>query len=294
VDLAVAVARAVETAQPVVEAQGHHLAVSLPERPVWVEGDLIRLSQVIANLLTNAAKYTDKAGRITVKLEGENGEAVVRVRDTGVGIPPDLQPRIFDLFVQGDRTLARSQGGLGIGLTLVKRLVEMHGGSIAVASPGAGQGSEFTIRLPALAEEQRPEAPGAAGVRAHVTDALRKRVLVVDDNVDAAESIAMILRVSGYDVRCVHDGPSVLPAAKSYRPDVVVLDIGLPGLSGYDVARELREQPEFRRTPLVAVTGYGQEEDRRRSQEAGFDYHLTKPVDPEALQAFVARPFSFR
>jgi PAS domain S-box-containing protein len=294
VDLAVAVSRAVETAQPVVEAQGHHLAVSLAEQPVWVEGDLIRLSQVIANLLTNAAKYTDKAGRITVKLEREDGEAVVRVRDTGVGIPPDLQPRIFDLFVQGDRTLARSQGGLGIGLTLVKRLVEMHAGTIAVASAGVGQGSEFTVRLPALSDGQGSGAAGVAGERARVTDALRKRVLVVDDNVDAAESIAMILRVSGYDVRCVYDGPSVLPAARAYRPDVVVLDIGLPGLNGYDVARGLREQPEFKRTPLVAVTGYGQEEDRQRSHEAGFDYHLTKPVDPDALQAFVARPFSFR
>jgi PAS domain S-box-containing protein len=287
VDLAVAVARAVETAHPVVEAQGHQLVVSAPERPVWVEGDLVRLSQVIANLLTNAAKYTDKAGRITVKLEGDGGEAVVRVRDTGVGIPPELQPRVFDLFVQGDRTLARSQGGLGIGLTLVKRLVEMHGGGIAVASAGMGQGSEFTVRLPALPDGPGAEAPDEDG-RRPAAAAPRSRVLVVDDNVDAAESIAMILRVSGYDVRCVHDGPSVLPAARSYRPGAVVLDIGLPGLSGYDVARGLRGEPEFRRLPLVAVTGYGQEEDRRRSQEAGFDCHLTKPVDPEALLAFVA------
>jgi CheY-like chemotaxis protein len=294
VDLTVAISRAVETAHPVVESQGHQLTVSFPEQAVWVEGDLIRLSQVIANLLTNAAKYTEKAGHISVKLEREGEDAVLRVRDTGVGIPPELQSRIFDLFLQGDRSLARSQGGLGIGLTLVKRLVEMHGGSVTVASSGAGQGSEFTIRLYALPEGQSSDALGAPGMRPHVTDALRKRVLVVDDNVDAAESIAMILRLSGYDVRCVYDGPSVLKAAKSYRPDVVVLDIGLPGLSGYDVARELREQPEFRRTPLVAVTGYGQEEDRRRSQEAGFDYHLTKPVDPEVLQAFVARPFSFR
>jgi CheY-like chemotaxis protein len=294
VDLAVAVSRAIETAHPVVESQGHQLTVALTEQPVWVEGDLIRLSQVIANLLTNAAKYTERAGQIAVKLEREGGEVVVRVRDTGVGIPPELQPRIFDLFVQGDRSLARSQGGLGIGLTLVKRLVEMHGGSVTVASAGVGHGSEFTVRLTALPEGQLSEDRGARGVRTHVTDALRKRVLVVDDNVDAAESIAMILRLSGYDVRCVYDGPSVLQAAKAYRPDVVVLDIGLPGLSGYDVARELRQQSEFRRTPLVAVTGYGQEEDRRRSQEAGFDYHLTKPVDPEALQAFVARPFSFR
>jgi PAS domain S-box-containing protein len=294
VDLAVAVSRAVETIQPVVESQGHQLTVSLPEQAVWVEGDLIRLSQVIANLLTNAAKYTDKAGRISVELEREGEEVLVRVRDTGVGIPPELQPRVFDLFVQGDRSLARSQGGLGIGLTLVKRLVEMHGGSVTVASAGAGQGSEFTVRLVALPERQVARGLGTPRVRPHVTDALRKRVLVVDDNVDAAESIGMILRLAGYDVRCVYDGPSVLQTAKVYRPDVVVLDIGLPGMSGYDVARELREQPEFRRTPLVAVTGYGQEEDRRLSQEAGFDYHLTKPVDPEALQAFVACPFSFR
>jgi CheY-like chemotaxis protein len=284
----------VETAQPVVEAQGHHLVVLLPEQAVWVEGDLIRLSQVIANLLTNAAKYTDSAGRISVKLEREGEEAVLRVRDTGVGIPPDLQPRIFDLFVQGDRSLARSQGGLGIGLTLVKRLVEMHGGTVAVASAGTGQGSEFTVRLAALAEENLFDEHRAPGAPVPMRSALRKRVLVVDDNVDAAESIAMILRVSGYDVRCVYDGRSVLQAAKNYRPDVIVLDIGLPGLSGYDVARQLREETDFRRTPLVAVTGYGQDEDRLRSQEAGFDYHLTKPVDPEALQAFVARPFSFR
>jgi PAS domain S-box-containing protein len=294
VDLAVAVARAVETAQPVIDAQGHRLAILLPAQPLWVEADLIRLAQVIANLLMNAAKYTDEAGRISLTVERDGEAAVVCVRDSGVGIPPELLPRIFDLFVQGDRSLARSQGGLGIGLTLVKRLVEMHGGGVTATSAGAGRGSEFTVRLPALPEGRGGEGHGAMGVRAHVTDALRKRVLVVDDNVDAAESIAMILRVSGHDVRCVHDGPSALQAAKAYRPDVVVLDIGLPGMSGYHVARQLREQPEFRRTPLVAMTGYGQEEDHRLSQEAGFDHHLTKPVDPDALQAFIARAYSCR
>jgi PAS domain S-box-containing protein len=291
VDLGVAVARAVEIAQPVIEAQGHDLRLVLPAEAVWVEADLVRLAQVIANLLTNAAKYTDRAGRISVHLERQENDAVVRVRDTGVGIPPELQPRVFDLFVQADRSLARSQGGLGIGLTLVKRLVEMHGGSVNVTSSGLGKGSEFSVRLPALPPGQGADA-AAPGVRAPVRDAQRKRVLVVDDNVDAAESIAMILRVTGYDVHCVHDGPSVLQAAKDYHPDVVVLDIGLPGRNGYDVARDLRAQPEFRRTPLVAVTGYGQDEDRRRSREAGFDMHLTQPVDPDALQAFVARPIS--
>lgn len=294
VDLAIAISRAVETAHPVVEAQGHQLDVVLPEDSLWVEGDLIRLSQVIANLLTNAAKYTTEAGRISVRLEREAQQAAIRVRDTGVGIPLELQPRIFDLFVQGDHSLARSQGGLGIGLTLVRKLVEMHGGSVAVASAGPGAGSEFTVRLPALPAERVTEHVGVPTARAHVTDALRKRVLVVDDNVDAAESIAMILRVSGYDVRCVFDGPSVLRAAQTYHPDVVVLDIGLPGLSGYDVARTLRKEPEFKRTPIVALTGYGQDEDRRRAKEAGFDFHMTKPVDPEQLQAFVLRPDTFR
>jgi PAS domain S-box-containing protein len=294
VDVAAAVARAVETAQPVIDAHGHELHLAMADKPIWVEADLIRLAQIIANLLTNAAKYTEKAGRITLSTEQDENEAFVRVRDTGLGVAPESVHRIFELFVQGDRSLARSQGGLGIGLTLVKRLVEMHGGTVAVTSPGPNQGSEFTIRLPALSREQDQDHPSKEVVRAHVTDALRKRVLVVDDNADAADSIAMILRLSGYDVRCVYDGPSVLETAKAYRPDVVVLDIGLPGMSGYDVARQLREHTDFRRTPLVAVTGYGQDEDRRRSQEAGFDYHLTKPVDPDALQAFVARPYSFR
>jgi len=290
VDVAVAIARAVETAQPMIDAKGHELSVSVPDQPVWVESDPIRMAQVIANLLTNAAKYTDQAGRISVCAAREGEEVVVRVRDTGVGIAPELQSRIFELFVQGDRSLDRSQSGLGIGLTLVKRLIEMHGGSVAVASQGAGQGSEFTVRLPALPEPREQRDPGVAGLRARVSDAPGKRVLIADDNVDACESIAMILRVYGYDVHCVYDGPSVLQTAASYRPDVIVLDIGLPGMSGYEVARRLRQLPEFMQTPLVAVTGYGQDEDRRRSREAGFDYHLIKPIDPDELQAIVARP----
>jgi PAS domain S-box-containing protein len=288
-DLTIAVMRAVETAQPVVEAQGHGLSIELPDKPIWVEADLIRLSQVIANLLTNAAKYTDRAGRISLAAETDNDEAVVRVQDSGIGIAQEMLPRIFDLFVQGDRSLARSQGGLGIGLTLVKRLVEMHSGSVSATSAGIGKGSEFVIRLPVVSVSRAAIGGRVPYVsRPHVTDALRRRVLVVDDNVDAAESIAMILRLSGYDVRCTYDGPSVLETARGYRPDIVVLDIGLPGMSGYEVAQQLRRQPGFERVPLVAVTGYGQEEDRRRSLEAGFDFHLTKPVDPQALQAFVA------
>jgi len=291
VDVAVAIARAIETAQPTIDAKHHELAVAVPDQPLWVEADLIRLAQVIANLLTNAAKYTDEAGKISVCAAREGEEVVLRVVDTGVGIAPELQSRVFELFVQGDRSMDRSQSGLGIGLTLVKRLVEMHGGSVAVASKGAGQGSEFTIRLPAVPEPRGHQNSDVPVARANV-GAPGKRVLIADDNVDACESIAMILRVYGYDVRCVYDGPSVLQTAASYRPDVVILDIGLPGMSGYEVARRLRQLSEFRRTPLVAVTGYGQDDDRRRSQEAGFDYHLIKPIDPDDLQAIVARPFT--
>ena len=289
VDLSVAVARAVETAQPVVDAHGHHLSVSLPDPPVLVEADPMRLAQVIANLLTNAAKYTEKAGQIFLGVAREGDEAVIRVCDTGLGISAAFLPHVFDLFSQGDRSLARSQGGLGIGLTLVRRLVEMHGGSVSAASEGAGRGSEFTVRLPALSKERTAEFLGA-GTSPRTTAALQRRVLVVDDNVDAADSIAVILQMSGFDVRCVYDGLSVLQVADSYGPDVIVLDIGLPGMSGYDVARELRKRPRFRDTPLVALTGYGQDEDRRQSREAGFDHHLTKPVDPQALQTLIERP----
>jgi PAS domain S-box-containing protein len=291
VDLAAAVSRAVETAHPVIEVHGHELNVSLPDHPVYVDADLIRIGQVLANLLTNAAKYSDKAGKIWLSVEREDGEAVVRVRDTGIAIAPEFVPHIFDVFVQGDRSLARSQGGLGIGLTLVKRLVEMHGGTVAVSSAGLGHGSEFVLRFPALTEWRTRETHGRAA-QPRATDALRRRVLVVDDNVDAATSIAMILKLSGYDVHCVYDGPSALEAAEAYRPDAVVLDIGLPGMSGYEVAKRLRERPDFQHTPLVAVTGYGQDEDRQRSAEVGFNHHLTKPVDPNALQAFVASSIS--
>lgn len=291
-NVAVAAARAIETAKPVIDAHGHELCVVLPDEPIWVEADLVRLAQVIANLLMNAAKYTDKAGRIALTIESGGGHAVVRVRDSGIGIPREMLPRIFDLFVQGDRSLARSQGGLGIGLTLVKRVLEMHGGTITAASAGVGQGSEFVVSLPVVSNRAASTAQPITGSgREKVTDPVRRRVLVVDDNIDAAESIRMFLELSGYDVRCIYDGPSVFEAARSYRPDVIVLDIGLPGMSGYEVARRLREESEFKGTPLIAVTGYGQDEDRRRSQEAGFDCHLTKPVDPEALQAFLAQPF---
>jgi two-component system CheB/CheR fusion protein len=290
IDIGAVVSRAVETAQPVIDARRHRLGVALPHEPVLVHGDPLRLAQVIANLLTNAAKYSPPESPIELAVEETAGQATIRVRDRGIGIAPELLPHVFDLFVQADASLARSEGGLGVGLTLVRRLAEMHGGSAAASSAGLGQGSEFTIRLPAVSHDEACAGAPQVPLRPHVTDALRKRVLVVDDNVDAAESVGMILRLSGYDVRCAYDGISALDTAKAYHPDVVVLDIGLPGISGYEVARRLRLDPEFESTPLVAVTGYGQEADRRRSLNAGIDYHLTKPVDPATLQRLLARP----
>ncbi len=285
IDLATVIERAVEIAQPTVDAYGHELSVVLPPEPVWLEGDMIRLAQAVSNLLTNAAKYTERAGRIALTAGRKDDEVVIRVKDSGVGIDRELLPRIFDLFVQADRSLARSQGGLGIGLTLVKRVVELHGGSVVASSAGAGQGSEFTIRLPAptvhppATVDQTPVAPGP-----------RRRVLVVDDNVDAAESVAMLLRMWEHDVRTAYDGRSAIQAVQEERPDVVLLDIGLPGMSGYEVAQHLRAQPSFRDLTVIAMTGYGQDEDRRRSRAAGFDLHLTKPLDPETLARAVASP----
>ncbi len=290
VDLAAAVERALETAQPVIDAHGHEVRASLPQKPIAVEADLIRIAQVIANLLTNAAKYSREPGLIWLEVERQGVEAVVRVRDQGVGIEPELLQRVFELFVQGDHSLARAQGGMGIGLTLVKRLVEMHGGRVSAKSEGAGKGSEFSVHLPALADAEQPKTPDLRGdMHLGHTGARKRRVLVVDDNVDAAESIALILRHTGYEAACVYDGPTALVAAQDYQPDVFVLDIGLPGMTGYELAHKLREQPRFRKTPFVAVTGYGQYDDRQKSRQAGFDYHLTKPVNPDLLQVLLTQ-----
>jgi PAS domain S-box-containing protein len=283
-----AIRRAVETSQPTIDANGHVLDVVLPERDLYVMGDLIRLAQAVSNLLNNAAKYSSKPSQIVLRLTHEGTHAAIAVTDEGAGIPPDLLPRVFDLFVQGEHTLARSQGGLGIGLTLVRRVVEMHNGSVSVSSLGRGKGSEFTIRLPVLPESQGPvREPG--GPSAEPIDRPR-RVLVVDDNVDAANSIAKILSLFGHTVRCAHDGPEALSAANDFEPEVIVLDIGLPGMDGYEVARRLRASDKFRRTALIALTGYGQEDDRALSREAGFDQHLTKPVDPDLLNKVLRTP----
>jgi PAS domain S-box-containing protein len=282
VDLASVLASGAETAQPLIDAQGQRLVVSVPPEPLWLEGDPTRLAQVVSNLLTNAAKFSPHSGRIWLTAERLGAEAVVRVRDEGSGISPELLPRIFELFTQGDRTLERSRGGLGIGLTVVRRLVELHGGAVTAHSAGPGLGSEFVVRLSGLLSG--PAAPvGEAGAR-QAAAAQTRRVLVVDDNVDAAESVGMILRLWGHQVRVAHTGPEALEVAAQEPPEVVFLDIGLPGLSGYEVARQLRQQPEARAAVLIALTGYGQPEDRRHSGEAGFDLHLTKPLEPDRLR----------
>ena len=276
------VEQAVESARPLVDQRGHRLFVSLPSEAVWLEGDVARLEQVVVNLLNNAAKYTNEGGNIWVNLRPEGDEVALRVRDTGVGIAPELLPRVFDLFTQADRTPDRSQGGLGIGLSLTQRLVELHRGRIEAHSAGPGQGSEFIVRLPVLrASEMGTDTTSAGTAKRAARD---WRVLVVDDNVDAANMIAMMLQLFGHRTETVYSAQSALDMAVEYRPDFVVLDIGLPGMDGYEVARRLRQTPELKDIRLIAATGYGQDADRQRSEEAGFDYHLVKPIDPEKLQ----------
>ncbi|MBL8795586.1 MAG: response regulator [Planctomycetia bacterium] len=285
VGLADVVARAVEASQPLIQARRHELQVDLAAEPLFVRADPVRLSQVLLNLLNNAAKYTPEGGRVSITARSEDGQAVIRVRDTGMGIPAETLPKVFDLFSQAERTLDRAEGGLGIGLTLVQRLVEMHGGSVGAHSDGPGHGSEFTVRIPVLpAGTRSQETPAPSAALPHT----QRRVLVVDDNVDSAESLGILLRLNGHEVRTAYEGRAALDAAREFQPQVVLLDIGLPGLDGFEVARRLRSDPATQRSCLVAVTGYGQEEDQRRTREAGFNHHLTKPVDPEVLHGLLA------
>jgi PAS domain S-box-containing protein len=287
VDVAAVVHRTIEAVRPLLEERRHEVEVALPPGPLRVEADPTRLEQILMNLLNNAAKYTDPGGHIRVSAERDGGEVVLRVRDTGIGIAADMLPKVFDLFVQAERRLDRAQGGVGIGLTLVKRLTELHGGRVEAHSEGPGRGSEFVVRLPAAAEQDRGGEP-PAGQRPEDATPHRRRVLVVDDNTDAADSLALLLRLAGQDVRAAYDGPSALALAGEFRPELVFLDIGMPGMDGYEVARRLRQQPGVDGLTLVALTGWGQEEDRDRSREAGFDLHLIKPVEPGALDRLLA------
>ncbi|MGE5615351.1 MAG: ATP-binding protein [Bacillota bacterium] len=280
VALAAAISNAVESSRPVIERGHHELTITVTPEQLHVEADVARLSQIFSNLLTNAAKYTEPGGHIRVSVERDGDAAIVRVSDTGIGIPEKMLGRIFDLFVQVERAGDASQGGLGIGLTLVKRLVEMHGGSVAAKSEGPGRGSEFTVRLP-IAGAVAASAGEPSGTYP-VFEILQRRILVVDDNKDAADSLAFLLRTHGAETRVAYDGLEAVGAAIAFQPDIVLLDIGLPKLYGYDVARRVREA-RGKDVLLIAITGWGQEEDRRRAFESGFDHHLTKPVKFEAL-----------
>jgi PAS domain S-box-containing protein len=280
VDLGAMLRSAVETSRPLIEAAQHELDVDLPEEPVTLIADPVRLAQIVANLLNNAAKYTEDGGRITLSGRREGNHAVVLVRDTGVGIPVEVLPRVFDLFAQADRTYHRAQGGLGIGLTLVRTLVELHGGTVSAKSDGAGQGSEFVVRLP-LGVELGSRRDGSRDETDTVFSA--HRFLVVDDSRDAAQSLALLLENLGADVHTVSDGPTALDELDTYRPSVVLLDIGMPGMDGLEVARRARQRSDGRDLTVIALSGWGQDEDRRRSREAGVDYHMVKPVDLDEL-----------
>jgi len=278
------VERAVETARPVIDQRRHELTVSVSPDPIWLNADPTRMEQVVVNLLTNAAKYTEEGGRIWLTVRQEGGECILKVKDTGVGIAPELLPRIFDLFTQAERSLDRSEGGLGIGLALVQKLVELHQGRVE-ANSSLGEGSEFIVRLP-VALDAAPPLLTPKEVVEPTGPSLR--VLVVDDNVDAAESLADLLRALQHDVRTAHDGRTALQAALDHRPDVLLLDIGLPGMNGYELAKRLRQQSVFSSAVLIAMTGYGQESDRESSRAAGFDHHLVKPADFRKVQEILA------
>jgi PAS domain S-box-containing protein len=281
--LRAAVQTALELSRPAIDAAGHALSVELPEQDIELHGDETRLAQAFGNLLNNAAKYTPPGGQVRLRMWQEGSQAFVEIQDNGIGIPPELLDQVFGLFAQVEGSGHRAAGGLGIGLFLVRSLVQMHGGSVRAASPGTGQGCTFTVQLPCLPPAQDAATDGPAREEQAVASSAA-RVLVVDDNEDAADTLTTFLGMLGVQARAVHDGPSALPAAVDFAPDLVLLDIGLPGMDGYEVARAMRRQPQLARVTLVALTGWGAEDDRRRAMEAGFDQHLTKPVDLKVLE----------
>jgi len=285
-DLATIINGALEICGPAIEQAGHRLALELPQEPLRLRGDPTRLIQVVCNLLSNAAKYTPRGGRITLGAQRVADAIEISVRDNGVGIPPDMLRKIFDMFTQVERSLERAQGGLGIGLTLVKRLVELHGGSVEARSAGLGHGSEFVVRLPehAGATAQREPARGSA----FSEEQRARRILIADDNRDAADSLAVMLRAGGHEVRTAYDGREALEAAQAFGPQLALIDIGMPRMNGYETAKAIRGQPLGESMLLVALTGWGQPEDKQRSQRAGFDHHLVKPVDPSVLDRLLA------
>ena len=285
IELASSVNHAVEAARSLVQCMDQELTVTLPPRPIFLNADPTRLAQVVGNLLNNACKFTPRGGRISLTVEQEGEQAVIRVRDSGIGITAEQRPRIFDLFVQVDTSLERSVSGLGIGLSLVKNLVEMHGGTVEVQSAGIGHGSEFVVRLPIMVETPKLLPPEPTAGKPTPTTA--HRVLIVDDNRDAAMSLAMLLKLTGNETRTAFDGLEAVEAASTFRPDLVLMDIGLPKLNGYEACRRIREQPSGKNTVLVALTGWGQEDDRQKSKEVGFSTHMVKPLELQALRTLL-------
>jgi PAS domain S-box-containing protein len=287
VDLVEIVKQAIETGRSFIEGRRHEFTVSIFEEPIRLEADSARLSQVVVNLLVNAAKYTDEGGRISLTVEQKEGQAFLRVRDTGIGIAQDMLPHVFDLFTQSKRALGHAQGGLGIGLKLVRSLVEMHGGTVQAISEGPGRGSEFVVRLPVINVPQGPQRTWTERAKTNGSGGapMHRHILVVDDNRDSAESLAMLLRVSGHEVQTAHDGLAALETAQSFQPEIVILDLQLPKLSGYEVAGKLRQQPGLGKALLIALSGSPEDEARPRSQQAGFDLHLVKPIDLMVLQS---------
>jgi CheY-like chemotaxis protein len=279
------VRRAIDDHHPAFVASGLEVEVAIPDEAVCIDGDRTRIAQVIDNLLQNAAKFTPEAGKVTVSVEANPslGQAVARVRDTGAGIAPEMLPRLFQPFTQAETTLARTKGGLGLGLALVKGLVEMHGGSVSAESAGAGKGAEFTVRLPLTEGVGRSEGPRPAGR----PRGPGRRVLVVEDNADGAETLREVLELGGHAVEVACSGPAAIDQARAFRPEVVLCDIGLPGMDGYEVARRMRADPALRAVTLVALTGYAGPEDVARSIDAGFDHHLAKPPSTEELERVV-------
>jgi CheY-like chemotaxis protein len=290
VEVATVLDAAVETSSPLIESRRQKLHIALAKEPLVIDADVTRLGQVVTNLLNNAAKFTPEGGEIWLGLKRQGSQAVITVRDNGMGMPPEMLPTIFDLFMQADGSIDRSQGGLGIGLTLVRSLVEMHRGTVQVSSDGLGKGTRFDVWLP-LVREFRQSRDGQATDRpsqlALASSVIRRKILVVDDNVDAATTLAMMLSALGHESIAAHDGQTAINMAESFRPELVLLDIGLPGMNGYMVAEQMRQMPAVQDAILAALTGYGEDQDRRRAKESGFDEHFVKPISLDALQQLI-------
>jgi CheY-like chemotaxis protein len=282
VELADILERAVESSRPFLDEHGHELIMKLPSAPIQLNADAVRLAQVFMNVLNNAAKYTERGGRVRLAVQRLRGKVIVSVTDNGIGIPPDMQQHLFDMYYQMDHALERSEGGLGIGLTLVRRLVEMHGGTVEVRSEGVGKGSEFLVSLPTVEEAPGLSKWDSPNDESQVSSV--RRILVVDDNADLADSFAMLLRMHGNEVQTANDGLEGVQVAERFNPDVVLMDIWLPKVNGFDACRRIREQPWGKRMTLIALTGSVDEEDCNRTKEAGFDHHLVKPVKASDLQ----------